>query len=103
MWIPAQTTMPPGASARSAAGTSSPAVAKMIAASSGSGGRLVACARPFAAERRRERLSALRRPGFVKANTRRPCHAATWQIMCAAEPKPYRPRRSPSPASVSAR
>ena len=38
MWIPAQTTVPPFATARSAAGTSSPAGAKMIAASSSSGG-----------------------------------------------------------------
>ena len=37
MWMPAQTTTPPGAVARSAAGTSAPAGAKMIAASSGSG------------------------------------------------------------------
>ena len=37
MWMPAQTTTPPGASARSAAGTSSPTGAKTIAASSGSG------------------------------------------------------------------
>ena len=38
MWIPAQTTVPPGASVRSAAGTSAPAEAKMIAASSSCGG-----------------------------------------------------------------
>ncbi len=38
MWMPAQTTVPPGARALSAAGTSSPAEAKMIAASIGSGG-----------------------------------------------------------------
>ena len=37
MWMPAHTTTPPGAHARSAATTSSPAGAKMIAASSGSG------------------------------------------------------------------
>ena len=42
MWIPAHTTTPPGAVARSAAGTSSPAGAKMIAASSGSGPSAIA-------------------------------------------------------------
>ena len=39
MWMPAQTTVPPGATARRATGTSSPAGAKMIAASSGSAAR----------------------------------------------------------------
>ena len=38
MWIPAQTTTPPFATAASAAGTSAPTGAKMIAASSSSGG-----------------------------------------------------------------
>ena len=38
MWMPAQTTVPPLPRARRAAGTSSPAGAKMIAASSSSGG-----------------------------------------------------------------
>ena len=38
MWIPPQTTVPPGARARSATGTSAPSGAKTIAASSGSGG-----------------------------------------------------------------
>ncbi len=38
MWMPAQTTVPPGATARRATGTSSPAGAKTIAASSASGG-----------------------------------------------------------------
>src|ERR671910_476381 len=38
MWIPAQTTTPPFATARSAAGTSPPTGAKMMAASSSSGG-----------------------------------------------------------------
>ena len=35
MWMPAQTTVPPGASAGSARGTDSPAGAKMMAASEG--------------------------------------------------------------------
>ena len=39
MWMPAHTTTPPFARARSAAGTSAPTGAKMIAASSSSGGR----------------------------------------------------------------
>src|SRR5438093_1047538 len=38
IWMPAQTTVPPFTTARSAAGTSAPTGAKMIAASSGSGG-----------------------------------------------------------------
>src|ERR671936_1217509 len=37
MWMPAQTTLPPFATARSATGTSSPTGAKMIAASNSSG------------------------------------------------------------------
>ena len=53
MWMPAQTTVPPGASARSAAGTSAPTGAKMIAASSGSGGARPA-AGPLRAELARE-------------------------------------------------
>ena len=40
MWMPAQTTVPPRSTARSAAGTSAPTGAKMIAASSVSGGAL---------------------------------------------------------------
>ena len=38
MWMPPQTTRPPFFTALSAAGTSAPTGAKMIAASSGSGG-----------------------------------------------------------------
>ena len=38
MWMPAQTTVPPRSTARSAAGTNGPTGAKMIAASSISGG-----------------------------------------------------------------
>ena len=55
MWMPAQTTTPPRASARSAAGTSSPTGAKMIAASSSSGPGSSDGARPLAAELERER------------------------------------------------
>ncbi len=50
MWMPAHTTVPPLATARSAAGTSSPAGAKISAASSGCGGALVARAGPAGAE-----------------------------------------------------
>src|SRR5205823_2990830 len=39
MWIPPHTTVPPEATARSATGTSEPTGAKMMTASSGSGGR----------------------------------------------------------------
>ena len=38
MWMPPHTTRPPGRSARSARGTSAPSGAKMIAASSATGG-----------------------------------------------------------------
>ncbi len=55
--MPAHTTVPPGASALSAAGTSGPAEAKISAPSSGSGGALVAPARPRRAQLARERLS----------------------------------------------
>ena len=54
--MPAHTTLPPGAVARSAAGTSSPAGAKMIAASSGSGPGSQRVAGPLGAEREREHL-----------------------------------------------
>jgi hypothetical protein len=58
MWMPAQTTRPPGATARSAAGTSAPTGAKMIAASSGAGAAAVespaqAAPRPLAKSRPR--------------------------------------------------
>ncbi len=43
------------------------------------------------------------RSGRVKANTERPCAQASWAMMCAAAPNPYRPRRLPSPAALSAR
>ena len=56
MWMPAQTTVPPLASARSAAGTSAPTGAKMIAASSGSGGAAPDVAGPLGAELAREAL-----------------------------------------------
>ena len=62
MWMPAQTTVAALARSRaSAAGTSAPTGAKMIAASSGSGGALVRAAGPVGAERARERLRLRRR------------------------------------------
>ncbi len=87
MWMPAQTTVPPGATAWSATGTSAPTGAKMMAASSGSGG-----ASPDepaqAAPSSRAKRAASRSPGRVKAKTRRPCDRATCVTMCAAAPKP---------------
>ena len=62
MWMPPQTTRPPFFTALSAAGTSAPTGAKMIAASSGSGGSLVGAARPDRAERAREILRRACRP-----------------------------------------
>ena len=58
MWMPAQTTVAPLALARSAAGTSSPTGAKMIAASSGSG-RRIAEAPAHSAPSSRAKLLAL--------------------------------------------
>ena len=60
--------------ARSAAGTSSPTGAKMIAASSGSGGRSSEPPAQTAPSSRANVLAAAS-PGRVKAKTRRPCAA----------------------------
>ena len=62
MWMPPHTTTPPGATARSAAGTSAPTGAKISAASSGSGG---ASSDPPAqtAPRRRAKSCAAWSPG----------------------------------------
>jgi len=71
MWMPAHTTVPPLTTARSAAGTSGPAGAKMMAASSGSGGgasEVPAHSAPNPSAKR----CASRSPARVKANTRRP-------------------------------
>ena len=88
MWIPAQTTVAALGDARaSAAGTSSPAGAKMIAASSSSGGAPGA-ARPLGAELARERLRVLVARAREREQTRRPCARATCATMCAAAPKP---------------
>jgi hypothetical protein len=80
MWIPAQTTVPPRSTARRAAGTSSPAGAKRMAASRGSGG--VSPESPaHSAPRDRANARASRSPGRVKAKTRRPWWRATWMTM----------------------
>ena len=71
MWMPAQTTVAPLQVAASACGTSSPAGANRIAASSGDGGMASdgpAQAAPSARANAWERVS----PGRVKANTSRP-------------------------------
>ncbi len=77
MWIPPQTTVPPGASARSASGTSAPTGAKMIAASSGSGGG--SSEEPaHTAPSSRAKSCASSSPGRVNAYTRRPCQRQIW-------------------------
>src|SRR6266576_3598158 len=87
MWMPAQTTLPPFASARSASGTSAPTGAKMMAASSSSGGR---SSEPPAQTAPSSRANACpsSSPGRVKAKTRRPSCLATCAMMCAEAPKP---------------
>jgi hypothetical protein len=71
MWMPPHTTVPPLATADRAAGTSSPAGAKMIAASSSTGG-LVSEAPAQTAPRSRANSWAFESPGRVKARTWRP-------------------------------
>ena len=87
MWIPPQTTVPPGRTARSASGTSSPAGAKISAASSSTSGRSSV---PPAQIAPWDRANSCVRasPGRVKAYTSRPSQTAIWQIRCAALPKP---------------
>ena len=87
MWMPPQTTRPPLRTAASAAGTSAPTGAKMIAASSGSGG--VSSDPPaHSAPSERAKACPAASPGRVKAKTRRPCQRQTWAMICAAAPKP---------------
>ena len=76
MWIPAQTTVAPFAVARSAAGTSSPAGAKMIAASSSSGAG-PAESPAHSAPSSSASDCAASSPARVNANTRRPWCRAT--------------------------
>ena len=87
MWMPAVTTVAPFAVARSAAGTSSPSGAKMMAASSSSGAgpsESPAHSAPSSRASAWASVSSAR----VKAKTRLPWWRATWQTMCAEAPKP---------------
>ena len=97
MWIPAQTTVPPGPTWDRASGTSRPTGAKMIAASSGTGGGSVD-APAHRHPSRRANCCAAASPGEVNAYTSRPSLTATCVIMCAAAPNPYKPSRCASPA-----
>jgi len=87
MWIPAQTTTPPLATAASAVGTSSPTGAKMIAASSSSGGAVPVSPAHSVPSSRANRCAASS-PDRVKAKTRLPSWRATWATMWALAPKP---------------
>lgn len=87
MWMPAQTTVPPRASTFSADGTSSPAGAKTIAASSSSGGASPEAPAHSAPSSRANAWPSVS-PARVKANTRRPCRRATCATMWAEAPKP---------------
>ncbi len=102
MWIPAHTTVPPGSTAASAAGTCSPTGANRSAASSGSGAGPDASP-AHSAPSPAASACASTSPARVNANTRRPSQTATWHTMWAAAPNPYRPSRSASPAIRSAR
>src|ERR1051326_7022145 len=81
MWMPAQTTLPPLTTLRSAATTSSPAGAKMIAASSGRDSDV-----PPAqiAPMRFAKACAATSPSRVKAETSRASAAAICATLCAA-------------------
>ena len=87
MWMPPHTTVPPGSTSDSASGTRSPAGAKMIAASSGSGGRFVV-GPAHSAPSSRANACAPSSPGRVNANTRRPSWRATCVTIWAAAPNP---------------
>ena len=100
--MPPQTTRPPLATAASAAGTRAPTGAKMIAASSGSGGASLEPPAHSASSDSANFWEA-RSPSRVKAKTRRPCQRQSCATICAAAPKPYMPIRSASPAAFSER
>ncbi len=87
MWMPALITLAPFALAFSASTISPPSGANTIAPSNSSGG---ACPDAPAHSAPSERANAWpsSSPGFVNANTRLPCRAASWQRMCAEAPKP---------------
>ena len=102
MWIRRTPTVPPLASAFSASGTSPPTGAKMIAASSACGGCSSEAPAHTAPSSSANACAAVS-PARVKAYTSRPCQRATWAMMWAEAPKPYRPRRRASPHSLRAR
>jgi len=83
---PPQTTRPPFFTARSATGTSAPTGAKMMAASSGSGG---VSSDPPAQTAPSERANpAPPCPGAGERIDAAPCHAATCARICAAAAEP---------------
>ena len=90
MWMPAHTTMPPFFTASSADTTSGPSLAKMMHASSVSGGRLPL---PPAQHAPSDRANSCFRasPSRVNTKQRMPMWRASWITMCAEEPKPYSP------------
>src|SRR5919206_78006 len=90
MWMPAHTTTPPGASARSAAGTRAPTGANTIAASSSSGAGPIASPAHSAPSSRANACEAVS-SARVKANTRRPWCRATCATMWAGDQR--QPRR----------
>ena len=85
MWIPAQTTVPPGDRAqrhrdeRTHRREEDRRVERL--------GRRSRAAAPSGAEQSAKRWAAAS-PGRMNANTRRPWWTATWAMMCAAAPKP---------------
>jgi hypothetical protein len=102
MWIPAQTTTPPLRTARRASGTTSPAGANTIAASSSTGGASPTAPAQEAPSARANAWPSVS-PARVKASTERPSQVATWLTMCAAAPKPNSPTHVGSPANRSER
>src|SRR4029450_7681635 len=90
MWMPAQTTVPPGASASRARTTSSPAEAKTIAASRGTGGRPPAPSAPHAPPPRRgeddRRLEGHRWPLAGASGPHRATLAGEGLASCIAVP-----------------
>ena len=80
MWMPAHTTMPPFFTASSADTTSEPSLAKMMQASSGSGGRLLL---PPAQNAPSERANSCFRESPSRVNTKQriPMCRASWITM----------------------
>ena len=102
MWMPPQTTRRPCARPAAPRAQARPTGAKMIAASSASGGPRRSRRPRRASERAKP---APRIAGSSEREHRRPCCRATCAIRCAAAPKPYsrglpHPRR-PCAASAS--